>query len=150
MVSCGMHRYALAVFITINAGCAGGYKASYVTGAVVKEFATESYDAYSELFNVKLNECDPALNPTVTTQTELDECMGPAYAKETHEKIETMAKAYHEAAEIQTAAMLAVDGDPEDRRAATAAVFDSAMSLLELFPDGEKLVSKLKKLAGRN
>jgi hypothetical protein len=150
MVSWGMQRAVLAFVIAINAGCAGGYKASYVTGAVVKQFATEAYDVYSEQFNAKLAECDPATNGSVTTQGELDECMGDEYKKETHDKIEVAAKAYHENAEIQTAAMIAVDGDPEEMRAATAAVFESAISLLQLFPEGEKLAAQLKKLSGRN
>lgn len=143
-----MRRIALALSLTLTAGCAGGYKASYVTGAVTKQFATESYDVYSEQFNTKLDECNPETNESVTTKTELDECMGPSYEKATHDKIETAVKAYHEAAKIHTEAMIAVDGSAEERKAATKNVLVSAIALLELFPKGAELAKKLKKLTG--
>lgn len=143
-----MRRIALALSLTLTAGCAGSYKASYVAGAVTKQFATESYDVYSEQFNAKLDECNPENNPEVTTKTELDGCMGDAYAKPTHDKIETAVKTYHEAAKIHTEAMIVVDGSADERKAATKKVLESAMSLLSLFPKGEELVKKLKKLTG--
>lgn len=143
-----MRRIALAVSLTFASGCAGSYKASYVTGAVTKQLTTESYGIYSGFFNEKLNECDPANNESVTTKTELDECMGKPYAKPTHDKIETATKAYYEAAKIHTDVMIAVDSTPEERKDATKRVLESAMNLLSLFPDGEKLVKKLKKLTG--
>ena len=143
-----MRDKILAISLLLTLGCAGGYKASYVTGAVTKQFATESYDAYSEMFNEKLSECDPATNEKVNTKSQLDECMGEAYAKPTHEKIELAVKAYHEAAVIHTEAMKLVDGPADERSAATQKMLDAAMNLLGLFPDGEKLVKKLKKLTG--
>lgn len=143
-----MKSKILAVSLLFTLGCAGGYKASYVTGAVTKQFATESYDVYSKEFNKKLTECDPATNESVNSKSQLDECMGPAYAKPTHEKIETSVKAYHEAAVIHTETMIAIDGTSEERKAATEKVLKSAMTLIELFPDGEKLVKKLKQLTG--
>lgn len=144
-----MRRIApLALFLTFTVGCAGSYKASYVTGAVTKQLTTESHDIYSEQFNKKLDECDPKNNSAVTTKTELDECMGKAFNNETHDKIEIAAKAYYEAATIHSEVMIVVDGDPEERKAATQKILDSAMALLTLFPDGEKLVKKLKKLTG--
>ena len=143
-----MRRIALALSLTFTAGCAGSYKASYVTGAVTKQFSTESYGVYSEEFNKKLDGCDPANNDSVTTKTELDECMGKGYAKPTHEKIETAVKVYYEAAKIHTEVMIAVDGTPEERKAATKRLLESAMALLSLFPEGEKLVKKLEKLTG--
>ena len=143
-----MRRIALALSLTFASGCAGSYKASYVTGAVTKQFATESYDIYSGEFNEKLEECDPANNDSVTTKKELDECMGKFYAKPAHEKIETAAKGYHAAAKIHTEVMIAVDGTPEERKEATKKVLEAAMELLSLFPEGEKLVKKLKKLTG--
>ncbi len=143
-----MRRIVLALSLTLVSGCAGSYKASYVAGAVTKQFATESYDVYSGFFNEKLNECSPANNESVTTKAELDECMGKFYAKPAHEKIETAVKAYYEAAKIHSDIMVSVDSTPEERKEATKRVLESAMNLLSLFPDGEKLVNKLKKLAG--
>lgn len=143
-----MRRIALALSLTFIAGCAGSYKVSYVAGAVTKQFATESYDIYSEQFNEKLDECNPANNEAVTTKTELDECMGPAFENSTHDKIETAVKVYHESAKIHTETMIAVDGSPEERKESTRKVLDSAMALLALFPKGNELVNKLKKLTG--
>ncbi|KKK97546.1 hypothetical protein LCGC14_2651660 [marine sediment metagenome] len=143
-----MRRLVFALSLTLSAGCASGYKISYVAGAVTKQFATESYDVYSEQFNKKLDECDPANNDTVTTKSSLDECMGKYYAKPAHEKIETAVKTYHEAAKIHTQSMIAVDADPEERKDATRKILDAAIDLLSLFPDGEKLVKKFKKLTG--
>lgn len=143
-----MRSIALAFSLITATGCAGSYKASYVTGAVTKQFATESYAVYSEEFNKKLDECDPANNESVTTKTELDECMGKFYAKPTHEKIELAVKVYHEEAKIHTQVMIAVDATPEERKEATRKVLESAFNLLSLFPEGESLVNKLKKLTG--
>lgn len=147
-----MQRIALGISLILATGsatgCAGSYKGSYVTGAVTKQFATESYNVYSDQFNEKLEACSPANNDSVTTKTELDECMGRGYAKPDHERIERATKVYHEAAKIHTQVMIAVDGSPEERKAATKKLLESAMDLLSLFPEGEKLVKKLKKLTG--
>jgi hypothetical protein len=149
-----MRRTALGLSLFLFAGCATGYKASYVTGAVTKQFSTESYGIYSEQFNKKIDDCcagdscNPE-SPDVITKTELDQCMGPAYEQESHGKIELAIKVYHEAAKAHSAAMQIVDGSDEERKAATNALVDSAINLLELLPDGNKLVSKLKKLTGR-
>lgn len=149
-----MRRTALGLYLVLFAGCATGYKASYVTGAVTKEFSTESYGIYSEQFNKKIDECcsgdscNPE-SPDVITKTELDQCMGPSYEQETHEKIEVAIKVYHEAAEAHSAVMQIVEGSDEERKAATNALLDSAIDLLELLPDGNKHVAKLKKLTGR-
>ena len=143
-----MRSFVLAISLLFTAGCAGTYKASYVTGAVTKQFATESYGVYSGLFNAKLDECDPANNESVTTKTELDECMGPAFEKATHAQIETAVTAYHEAATIHTDLMIASDGTDEERRAATKSLFAAAAKLLALFPAGEKLVNRLESLTG--
>ena len=75
--------------------------------------------------------------------------MGAAYEQSTHEKIELAIKVYHEAAKAHSAVMEIVDGSDEERKAATNALLDSAINLLELLPEGNKLVSKLKKLTGR-
>jgi len=145
---------AFALVLTMSAGCASGYKASYVTGAVTKQFATESYDVYSEQFNKKIDECctggvcNPE-SPDVITKTELDECMGPAFNAETHDKIELAIKAYYDAAVIHTEAMKITEGDETARKAATNKILDTALSMLGLLPDGNKLVAKLKKLTGR-
>lgn len=149
-----MRRTALALSLALSAGCAGGYKASYVTGAVTKQFATESYDVYSEQFNQKIDECcaggvcDPS-SPDVITKSELDSCMGTAFEKSTHDKIETAVKVYHEAATTHTAAMQIVEGNEDERKAATNKLVETAIDLLELLPDGAKLVAKLKKLTGK-
>lgn len=143
-----MRRIVLVLSLAVTTGCAGGYKASYVAGAVTKEFTTDSYEVYSEQFNKKLDECDPKNNPSVTTKVELDDCMGDAFKKETHDKIEIAVKVYHEAAEIHSEVMKMVDGPEEDRKAATGKILESAMELLALFPGGEKLVNKLKALTG--
>jgi hypothetical protein len=143
-----MRRIVLMLSLVVTTGCAGGYKASYVAGAVTKQFTTESYDVYSEQFNKKLDECDPKNNSAVTTKTELDECMGDAFKQETHDKIEIAVKAYYEAAEIHSEAMKMVEGPEGDRKAATQKILESAMELIALFPDGEKLVAKFKKLTG--
>lgn len=149
-----MRRTALGLSLVLFAGCATGYKASYVTGAVTKQFSTESYGVYSEQFNKKIDECcdgdscNPE-SPDVITKTELDQCMGPAYEQASHEKIELAIKVYHEAAKVHSAAMEIAEGNDEERKAATAALLDSAINLLELLPDGNKLASKLKKLTGR-
>ena len=144
-----MRSIVLALSLVLTTGCAGSYKASYVTVAVTKQFATESYEIYSTEFNKKLDECDPAANASVTTKTELDECMGKYFAKPQHEKIEFAIKVYHDAATVHSESMIAADGDKEGRKEATKAVIDSAISLLSLFPEGKHLVNKLKKLTGR-
>ena len=143
-----MRRIVLALSLSLTAGCAGGYKASYVKGAVTKQLATESYDVYSEVFNEKLDECDPANNDSVATKTELDECLGKFFDNEDHGKIEVAVKAYHVAAQAHTKAMTAVDGSDEERKAAPGKVLEAALELLSLFPEGEKLVTKLKSLTG--
>jgi hypothetical protein len=149
-----MRRTALALSLTLFAGCASGYKASYVTGAVTKQFATESYNVYSEQFNDKIDECcaGDACNPEspdVITKTELDQCMGPAFENATHDKIEIAVNLYHEAAEAHTASMQIVNGSDEERKAATNKLLETAMDLLALLPEGNKLVAKLKKLTGK-
>ena len=143
-----MRRIVFALSLVTMTGCAGGYKASYVAGAVTKQFTTESYEVYSDQFNKKLDECSPENNSAVTTKKQLDECMGDAFKKETHDKIETAANAYYEAAEIHSEAMKMVDGPEDARKEATEKILESAMELISLFPDGEKLVAKFKKLTG--
>ncbi len=149
-----MRRTALGLSLVLSAGCAVGYKASYVTGAVTKQFSTESYGIYSEQFNKKIDECcagdscNPE-SPDVITKSELDKCMGPKYENATHEKIELAIDVYYEAAKVHSSVMQIVEGSEEERKAATNALLESAISLLELLPDGDKLVSKLKKLTGR-
>ncbi len=143
-----MRRIVLALSLSLTAGCAGGYKSSYVAGAVTKQLTTESYDIYSEGFNEKLDECDPANNDSVATKTELDKCLGKFFDNDGHGKIETAVKAYHAAAKVHTEVMIAVDSTDEDRKAATQKVLEAAMELLSLFPEGEKLVNKLKSLTG--
>ena len=149
-----MRRMAFGLSLVLSAGCAVGYKASYVTGAVTKQFSTESYGVYSEQFNKKIDECcagdscDPE-SPDVITKTELDQCMGGHYKQATHEKIDHAIKVYFEAAKVHSAVMQIVEGNDEERKGATDALLDSAIRLLELLPDGDKLVSKLKKLTGR-
>jgi len=143
-----MRRNALALSLLLTAGCAGGFKVSYVTGAVTKQFTTESHDIYSESFNEKLTECSPQNNDSITTKTELDECMGRGYAKPDHDKIEVAVKVYHAAAKVHSNTMIAVDGSADERSAATKGILEAAMALLSMFPEGEKLVAKLKKLTG--
>lgn len=143
-----MRRIFLAISLAFVTACAGSYKASYVVGAVTKQLATESYDIYSVELNEKVSECDHHTNESITTKTELDECMGDKYAWEMLEKIELSVRAYHEAAKIHTGVMVAVDGSAEERKAATQAVLDSAIEMLSLFPNGEKLVKKLKSMTG--
>lgn len=149
-----MRRTALGLSLVLFAGCATGYKASYVAGAVTKQFSTESYGIYSEQFNNKIDECcagdscNPE-SPDAITKTELDSCMGTAFEQASHEKIELAIKAYHEAAKVHSSAMEIVECSDEERKAATNALLDSAINLLELLPNGNKLVSKLKKLTGR-
>lgn len=138
---------SMVLTMILLTGCAGSYKASYVTGATTKQFATESYDIYSESFNKKVSECDPDNNESVTTKSELDQCMD-GFSSASHDKIEIAAKVYHESAKIHTAIMSSIDASPEERIAATKQVVKSAIALLELFPDGEKLASKLSKLVG--
>lgn len=145
-----MRRIFLAISLAFVTACAGSYKASYVVGAVTKQLATESYAIYSEGLNEKISECDPHTNESITTKTELDECMGDQYGYETLEKIEVATNAYHEAAEIHTGIMIAADGSAEERKAATQAVLDSAMEMLSILPNGEKLVKKLKSMTGAN
>lgn len=145
-----MKRIAgLALALTLSTGCANAYKAAYVTGAVTKEFTTGAYDEYSTQFNAKLTECDPETNEEVTTKTELDECMGPAFEKKTHDKIVTAVDVYYEAAKALTAVLSSSEPGDADMKAAATAIFESAIAVLEMFPESEKLVSKLKALAGR-
>jgi len=149
-----MRHTVFALSLTLLTGCAGAYKTSYVTGAVTKQVATEAYNPYSELFNDKLDECcaNDACNPespNVITKTQLDECMGPAYEKATHDKIETASKAYYEIAEIHTSVMKSVDASPEEMKAVTNELVASAIDLIALLPDGDKLVAKLKMLIGK-
>jgi hypothetical protein len=143
-----MRRIAWAISLALFTACAGSYKASYVAGAVTKQFATESYDVYSGEFNNKLDECSPENNGAIKTKRDLDKCMTPMYEKATHEKIETASKAYGEAAKIHTEVMIVVDATDDERLEATKKVLDAAMGMLSLFPEGEKLVRKLKSLIG--
>jgi len=149
-----MRSTAIALSLFFLSSCATGYKASYVTGAVTKEVATESYVPYSEAFNKKIDECcaegvcNPE-SPDVITKTQLDKCMGPKFEQSTHEKIEVAVKIYHEAAKAFTEAMKIPDASDEERKAATNALFESALNLLALLPEGDKRVAQLKKLTGR-
>jgi len=157
-----MRRTALALSfalfgggLVLSAGCATtGYKASYVTGAVTKQFATESYGIYSSEFNDKIDECcagdvcNPE-SPDVITKTELDQCMGAKYEAATHDKIEKAIEVYHGAAKAHSSIMKIVDGSEEDRKAATNELLEAAIDLLELLPEGDKLVARLKQLTGK-
>ncbi len=140
-----MRRIALAISLALITGCAGSYKASYVTGAVTKQFATESYDVYSGEFNKKLDECSPENNDAIETKRDLDKCMTPMYEKATHDKIETASNAYGDAAKIHTEVLIAVDATSEERLEATRRVLDSPIGMLSLLPDGDKLGKKLKR-----
>lgn len=144
-----MRRIILATSLILSTGCAGSYKAAYVTGAVTKEFTTTAYSEYSEQFNAQLDECDPANNEAVNSKTQLDECMGPAFEKSTHDKIVEAIALYYKAAEALTESLILVDGDPDERKAAVTALFETALELLERFPGSENLVKRLKSLAGR-
>jgi len=145
-----MRQAVLALFLSLStASCASAYKVSYVTGAVTKEFTTENYKIYSEQFNKKLDECKPENNPNVTTKTELDKCMGKYFEHATHEKIELAVEVYYKAAEAHTGVMIATKATDEERRTAAKQVLDAAIGLISLFPNGEKLVKKLKMLTRR-
>jgi hypothetical protein len=149
-----MRQTAIALSLIFLSGCAAGYKASYVTGAVTKEVVTETYSPYSEEFNKKIDECcsGDVCNPQssdVITKTQLDKCMGSKFESSTHEKIEAAVKMYHEASKAFTEVMKLVDASDEQRKAATSALFESALNMLELIPGGNKQVAKLKKMTGR-
>jgi hypothetical protein len=45
--------------------------------------------------------------------------------------------------------MQIVEGNEDERKAATNKLVETAIDLLELLPDGAKLVAKLKKLTGK-
>ncbi len=125
-----------------------------MTGVVTKEVATESYVPYSEEFNKKIDECctgdvcNPE-SPDVITKTQLDECMGPKFEQSSHDKIEAAVQIYHEAAKAFTEVMKLPNASDEERKAATNALFDSALNLLTLLPEGDKRVARLKELTGR-
>lgn len=144
-----MRRVFLGLSLALlTTGCAGSYKAAYVTGAVTKQLATESYDLYSEELNKKIDECDPANNEKITTKGEFDDCLGPFFKKEDHDKIEDVVESYHAAAKVHTDVLIAVDSTDEERKEATKALLNSAIEFLETLPDGDKLVAKLRKLTG--
>jgi len=143
-----MRRIALAVSLTVLTGCAGSYKAAYVTGAVTKQFAEESYEAYSEILNTKIDQCDPENNESVKTKSDFDECLGNGFEKEDHDKIEEGVKIYHAAAKVHTDVLIAVDATDEERKQATQNLLNSALEFLELLPNGDKLTAKLRKLTG--
>lgn len=139
----------LSLGLVLSAGCANAYKASYVTGSVTKELTTQAYDQYSLEFNKQLIECDPATNGEVTTKGEFDECMTPPFAKEAHDKIVKAIDVYYEAAKALSAILASENPGEDELRAAASAIFKSAITVLEMFPEAEKLVTKLKTLTGR-
>lgn len=143
-----MRRIVLAISLTVLASCAGSYKAAYVTGAVTKQFATESYEVYSELLNEKIEECDPENNEAIKTKSDFDNCLGPGFEKKDHDKIEEVVKVYHAAAKVHTDVLIAADATDEERKEATENLLDSAIQFLELLPNGDKLTAKLRKLTG--
>lgn len=148
-----MYKAAVALLL-FSFGCSSaGYKTSYVMGAVTKEFSTNAYDIYSNELNQRINECcDGGVcekdSEDQITKSELDECLGNFFNKEDNDKIKTAIDAYYEAAQIHTAAMSAVDGDPGQQKDAALAVLNSAKEMLKLLPNGEKLVKDLNKLTG--
>lgn len=144
--SYAMRRIILAVSLVTMTGCAGSYKASYVTGAVTKQFATESYEAYSEILNKKIEECDPENNLEIKTKSNFDDCLGPGFKDEDHDKIEDLVKGYHAAAKVHTDVMIVVDASDEERKEATQNLVNSAINFLEVLPNGDKLAGKLRSL----
>jgi len=149
-------RAFLFTISILASGCLDAYKASFVTGSVVKEFTTESYDAYSEVLNEKIDECcrDGVCNPESKepiSRLEFDLCLGDGFKKEDHDKIKKAVNAYYEAATVHSALMIASESkSKEDMRAATDAIYQAAMALLAQLPGGEGLVKKLKFLSGRS
>ena len=114
----------------------------------------KDFDVQMELKNngIELEIRTPSgdhLGDLVITKTQLDECMGPKFEQSTHEKIEVAVKVYHEAAKAFTEVMKITNASYEDRKAATNALFESALNLLTLLPEGDKRVAQLKKLTGR-
>lgn len=152
-----MRRTALALSILLSSGCATGYKRSYkrsyVTGAVTKQFATEAYGIYSDEFNAKIDECcaggacDPE-SENVITKAQLDECMGTGFEKITHDDIEMAIRVYHGAARTHSDVMAIAEGSNEDRKKATERLIETAIDMLGLLPEGDKLVAQIKKLTG--
>jgi len=144
-----MRRIAMSLSFLLLTGCAGSYKAAYVTGAVTKQFTTESYGIYSDELNKKIDECDPESNPKITTKGEFDSCLGPFFKKDDHEKIESLVESYHAAAKFHSNVLLVVDAEDDARADATRKLFESAIDFLESLPEGDELALKLRKLTGK-
>ena len=149
-------------------GCAGAYKNTYVTGATVKTFVTESHSEYDERVQAKLDECDPERNPDspVKTKTDFDECMTKPFSVKTQEAIVAALAIYKAVATAFSAVMLGCepneDGTPV--KAATCAkrtftdaelrewrgkIIDAAIEALRQFPDAEDKINNLTKLVGK-
>lgn len=136
--------------VSFLSACSGSYRNTYLIGSATKEFTTQAYDVYSEEFNKKLQECDPENNSEVTTKTLFDECMGDAFKKDTHDKIVTAIDVFYEASKSLTAVLELQDASSkEDRQKAIDEILASAIALLEMLPNGEKMARDLKKIAGK-
>jgi len=151
-------------------GCASAYKNTYTVAAVTKSVVDEAHLTYSNQLNQQLNECDPQRNPDskVTNKGELDECMGPAFKKDTVDAVTSAVSAYYWSSVVASAVLSGceipekVEGeepkpiDPKTcvKRAFTddefkeqrKLIIDSSIEFLELIPEGNKTIDKLKKL----
>ena len=142
-----MKRLIIPALLVLSA-CAGTYKHSYVTGAITKEFATESYGIYSDHLNEKIEECDPDNNDAIKTKSDFDECLGNGFKASDHDKIKKAVEIYHSAAKVHSDVMVAAASSDEDRKAATQKLVESALALIALMPNGEELVKKFKRISG--
>ena len=149
-----MRKEWSAVCLLCAIGCANGYRSSYVSGAVIKEFTTEAYLAYSAQLNQRIEVCCEggvctAGSENIISKEDFDACMGPSFSIEAHEDIEYLVKVYHETASAHTAIMSIPGSDPEMMTESAAELFDSAVELLRLIPGGDKKVESLEKILGR-
>lgn len=152
-----------------SVGCAHGtYKTSYTIGATTKVFVEESHGIYDEEANDALAGClEKKEAGEVTTQKQMDECLGPFFKKDTQEKVVAALAIYKVAAVAFSAVMLGCEPDPDGKpvKAATCVkrtftdaelrkwrseLITAAFDVIELFPEAEKQMKKLDMLIGGN
>ena len=82
---------SIALALPVTSGCASIPKKqkAMAGAAVTATFINGSHSIYSKELNARLDKCDPSVNPKseVKTKTDLDDCLGKGFDRESHEAI---------------------------------------------------------------
>lgn len=133
------------LFLVGACGCANAWQTSYVGGSAAAKFVTETHKiAWSEPLNAKTRECDPAHNPKIQSEKDLEACLG-IFTR--NPEVVAALKKYNATAEILEQILLATDPNKPDSAKLLAAwndVLDAALDLVDLFPDGARYTHQLR------